>query len=97
MTTGEWFCLISYAWAPLSCSERTESEKFKMKIYVSSGILTHACHSATGKSTLKTVRLRRLDDDLCFKLLMSYRIVGYKLIKSLLDNTCQIDCGYMCI
>ena len=29
--------------------------------------------------------------------LMSYRIMGYKLIKPLLDNTCQIDNGYMCI
>ena len=29
--------------------------------------------------------------------LMSDRIVGYKLIKPLRDNTCQIDYGYMCI
>ena len=29
--------------------------------------------------------------------LISYRIMGYKLIKPLLDNTCQIDNGYMCI
>ena len=29
--------------------------------------------------------------------LMSYRIVGYKLIKPLRDNTCPIDYGYMCI
>ena len=29
--------------------------------------------------------------------LKSYRIVGYKLIKPLYDNTCQIDNGYMCI
>ena len=28
---------------------------------------------------------------------MSYRIVGYKFIKPFRDNTCQIDCGYMCI
>ena len=43
MTTGEWSCLISFAWYPLSCSERRGgSEKFKMKIYVSSGIRTHA-------------------------------------------------------
>ena len=28
--------------APLSCSERGGSEQFKMKIYVSSGIRTHA-------------------------------------------------------
>ena len=43
MTTGEWSCLISFAWDPLTCSERRRgSEKFKMKIYVSSGIRTHA-------------------------------------------------------
>ena len=42
MTLGEWTCLISFATAPLTCSERGGSEKFKMKIYVSSGIRTHA-------------------------------------------------------
>ena len=41
MTSGEWTCLISFATAPLTCSERRGSEKFKMKIYVSSGIRTH--------------------------------------------------------
>ena len=29
-------------WDPLSCSEQTGIEKFKKKIYVSSGIWTHA-------------------------------------------------------
>ena len=32
MTSGEWTCLISFATAPLTCSERGGSEKFKMKI-----------------------------------------------------------------
>ena len=41
MTTGEWSCLISFTWAPLTCSKRGGNEKFKMKIYVSSGIRTH--------------------------------------------------------
>ena len=41
MTSGEWTCLISFATAPLTCSERGGSEKFKMKIYVSRGIRTH--------------------------------------------------------
>ena len=41
MTTGEWSCLISFTWAPLTCSERGGSEKFKMKIDVSRGIRTH--------------------------------------------------------
>ena len=42
MTSGEWTCLISFATAPLTCSEGGGSEKFKMKIYVSSAIRTHA-------------------------------------------------------
>ena len=43
MTTGKWSGLISFTWAPLICSGRGGSEKFKMKIYVfSSGIQTHA-------------------------------------------------------
>ena len=41
MTSGEWTCLISFATAPLTCSERGRSEKFKMKMYVSSGIRTY--------------------------------------------------------
>ena len=28
MTTGEWSCLISFAWDPLSCSEQAGIEKF---------------------------------------------------------------------
>ena len=49
MTSGEWTCLISFATAPLTCSERGGSEEFKMKIYVSSGIRTHTRQSTTGK------------------------------------------------
>ena len=49
MTSGEWTCLISFETAPLTCSERGGSEKFKMKIYVSSGIRTHTRQSTTGK------------------------------------------------
>ena len=41
MTSCEWSCLISFTRAPLICSERRGSEKFKMKIYGSSGIRTH--------------------------------------------------------
>ena len=41
MTTGEWSYLISFTRAPLTYSERGGSEKFKMKIYVSSGIRTN--------------------------------------------------------
>ena len=44
MTTGEWSRLISFTWALLTCSERGEIEKFKMKIYVSREIRTYALH-----------------------------------------------------
>ena len=42
VTTGEWSCLITFTWAPPTYSERGGSEKFKIKIYVFSGIRTHA-------------------------------------------------------
>ena len=44
-------------------------------------------------------RFRPLGHDalIMFSGLMSYRIMGYKLIKPLCDNTCQIEYGYMCI
>ena len=48
MTSGEW-TLISFATAPLTCSERGGSEKSKMKIYVSSGIRTHTTPVNDGK------------------------------------------------
>ena len=50
MTTGEWSCLISFTWAPLTCSERGGSEKFKMKIYVPAGFEPAPRQSMTGKS-----------------------------------------------
>ena len=40
MTSSELTCLISFATAPLTCSERRGSENFKMKIYLSNGIQT---------------------------------------------------------
>ena len=45
------------------------------------------------------IRLRPLGHDALMTIggLMSYRIMGYKFIKPLRDNTCQIDYGYMCI
>ena len=42
MTTGLWSRLISFTWALLICSDRGRREKFKMKIYFSSGIRTLA-------------------------------------------------------
>ena len=42
-------CLISFATAPLTCSERGGSEKFKMKIYVSSEIRTHTTPVHNGR------------------------------------------------
>ena len=64
MTSGEWTCLISFATAPLTCSERGGSEKFKMKIYVSSGIRTHTPPVHDRKVTAPlTARPRGLDGD----------------------------------
>ena len=95
MTSGEWTCLISFATAPLTCSERGGSKKFKMKIYVSSGIRTLTRQSTTGKSQ----RLRPLGHEglMVTSGLMSYGIMGYNLKILLRDNTCQLDYGYMCI
>ena len=42
INSSEWSCLISFSWDPLSCSEQAGIETYKMKIYVSSGIRTHA-------------------------------------------------------
>ena len=93
MNTGEWSCLISFAWAPLSCSERRGSEKFKMKLYVTNGIRIHA----TPRQVNQRFRPLGQDDLMAICGLMSYRRVGYKFIKPLHDNTCRIDYGYMCI
>ena len=93
MTSGESTCLISFATAPLTCSERGGSEKFKMKIYVSSGIRTHT----TPVHDRKVTALSH-EGLMVISGLMSYRINGYKFKKKLLrDNTCQLDYGYMCI
>ena len=94
MTTGEWSCLISFAWDPLTCSERRGgSEKFKMKIYVSSGIRTHA--SATTR--LVEQRFRPLGYDTLMKITLINVLLDswIKLIKPLRDNTGQSDCGYI--
>ena len=97
MTSGEWTCLISLTWAPLTFSERGGSEKFKMKLYVSSGIRTHT----TPVQDRKVSALDRSaghEGLMVISGLMSYRIMGYNLKKKLLrDNTCQLDDGYMCI
>ena len=60
MTTGEWSCLMSFTWAPLTCSERGGSEKFKMK-YVSSGIRTHTMpvHDRQGSALDRSATLVR--------------------------------------
>ena len=95
MTSGEWTCLISFATAPLTCSERSGSEKFRMKICIQWD--SNPCHSSPPQ---ESQRLRPLGHEglMVFSGLMSYRIMGYKLKKKLLhDNTCQLDYGYMCI
>ena len=89
MTTGEWSCLISFAWDPLTCSERRGgSEKFKMKIYVSSGIQTHASPRQ---------RFRPLGYDTLMKITLINVLLDswIKLIKPLRGNTGRSDCGYI--
>ena len=79
MTTGEWSCLISFAWDPLSGSEQAGLEKFKMKIHVcvSSVIRTHVTLRHATPRLVKQ-RFRPLGNDSLMKTcgLMSYRIVG---------------------
>ena len=92
MTTGEWSCLISFAWDPLTCSERRRgSEKFRMKIYVSSGIRTHASPRHVEQ------RFRPLGYDTLMKITLINVLMDswIKLIKPLRDNTGQSDCGYI--
>ena len=91
MTSGEWSCLISFAWAPLTCSERRGSEKFKMEIYVSSRIRTRAIP----RQVTQRFKLRPLcpDENQWFNVLQDN---GIQINKPLRDNTCQIDYGYMC-
>ena len=52
-------------------------------------------HFTTGKSPPQVNRPRRLTDDQWFNVLQDK--MGFKLIKPLRDNTCQIEYGYMCI
>ena len=81
MNSGEWTCLISFATAPLNCSERGGSEKFKMKIYVSSGIRTHT-HHASPRQESQLLRPLSHEGLMVISGLMSYRIMGYKLKKN---------------
>ena len=69
MTTGELPCLISFASDPLSCSEQAGIETFKMKIFVSSGIRTHAMPRETA---LWIARPRWLDIKWCIYSLTIY-------------------------
>ena len=73
MTSGESSCLISFARATLTCSERGGSEKFKMKIYVSSGIRTHT-------TPRRGSRGRRLNDGQKFNVLQDNGIQINKTI-----------------
>ena len=59
----------------------------------SNGIRTHVTHSLTGNPS------RSLGHDSLTTIcgLMSYMIMGYKIVKSSRDNMCQIAYGYMCI
>ena len=74
MITGGWSCLISFALAPLSCLEREGSEKYMSQA---------GFQLRPGTVRQGYQRFRPLGHDgltvICG--LMSYRIVGYKLIK----------------
>ena len=95
MTSGEWTCLISFAKALLTCSERGGSEKFKMKIYVSSGIRTHPTPVHDRKVSVLDRSATRFDGDQWFNVVQDN---GIQVLKKLLrDNTCQLDYGYTCI
>ena len=73
-TTGEWSCLISFAWDPLTCSERRGgSEKFKMKIFVSSGIRTQRLAT----TRLVEQRFRPLGYD---TLMTTWRLISYWIV-----------------
>ena len=78
MTTGEWLCLISFALAPLSCSEREWAKIQNENVWLQ-------LDSNPGHATPRQVnqRIRPLDHGALMTIcgLMSYRIVGYKLIK----------------
>ena len=75
--------LESFATAPFTCSERGGSEKFKMKIYVSSGIRTHITPVHD-----RTVSALGHEGLMVISGLMSYMIMGYKFKK-------KLDYGYM--
>ena len=86
--------LVSFATAPLTCSERGGSEKFKMKICLQRDSNPH--HASPRQ---ESQRLRPLGHEglMVISSSMSYRIMGYKFKKKKLlrDNTCQLDYGYM--
>ena len=94
MTSVEWSCLISFATAPLTCSEREGSEIQNENICLQRDSNPH--HASQRQ---ESQRLRPLGHEALMLIggLISYRITGYKLIKLLHDNTCQFDYGYMCI
>ena len=64
MTSGEWTCLISFATAPLTCSERGGSEKIQNENIFLQRIRTHAPPVHDMKvAALQTARPRGLDGD----------------------------------
>ena len=79
MTSGEWTCLISFATAPLTCSERGGSKIFK-KIYICLQRDSNPHHASQRQ---ESQRLRPLGHEglMVISGLMSYRIMGYKSFK----------------
>ena len=95
MTSGEWTCLISFATAPLTCSERGGSEKFKMKYRSAAGFEPH-----NASPRQETQRLRPLGHEGLVVISAWFNVLqdnGIHISKNLRDNTCQLDNRYMCI
>ena len=86
MITGEWLCLISFTVAPLTCSERGGKEKFKMKIYVSSGIRIKATPLHDRKVSALDRSAPRVRYQVEYLKSNSILIFVYKWI---CDNTCM--------
>ena len=81
MTTGEWSGLISFTWAPLTCSEWGGSEKFKMKIYASSSIRTHA-------TQVHDRKVSALDRSATLVRYQVEHLLSNSILKWICDNTC---------
>ena len=75
MTTGEWSCLISFAWALLRCSERGGTEKIQNENICVQWVSDP--RSASPRQVNQRIRPLGHDALMVNCGLMSYRIVGH--------------------